>query len=523
MRDALSLPGVVRGARPRPSLQAILTHPMAGLLISSSLALAVYGLAFTRPLFLPDWLAKTRLDITYLYQERPFAQVRLLASFLTLGALYLWGWWAARRARGGAAWVITVGGALACGLALLSMAPFDSADLYDNVMHGRILGVYAKNPFIQVGRDFPTDPFLPYMAWKLSPSAYGPAWELAAGLTARLAQVVASRSGGQLLANVVAFKLLAGAFWMGSIGLAAILLRRFKPRNALAGVYLLAWNPIVLYATWGNGHNEMAVVFWILLAAWLIFENRLTLAVLALVAGTLTKFIPVLLLPAVVAIAWRRLGSRRKRLNFLALTASLSLLMAALAYAPFWEGVRTLTIGRRLMLFSSSIPAVIYNLLKIYINPAQAARWVGGAAAGLTVAYALRRAWQIRDEPRPEQMALAGYDVLTFYLVATCLWLQPWYPIWLVGLAAVSPPGFRQRFAAFFSMAALSKQLVIGPILFWPRPKLAQPELEALFTLGVLGLPWLYLAAGHFSPNQPKSANIAEPAAQRNSEGLQAG
>ena len=85
------------------------------------------------------------------------------------------------------AWLVVLGGALVSGGLLLWMYPIDAADIFDNIMHGRILGVYEANPFQQVAQDFQSDPFYRYVAWRRTISAYGPAWELLAGVTARLA------------------------------------------------------------------------------------------------------------------------------------------------------------------------------------------------------------------------------------------------------------------------------------------------------------------------------------------------
>ena len=85
------------------------------------------------------------------------------------------------------------------------------------------------------------------------------------------------------------------------------------PPRALAGTLLLAWNPLILYETLGQGHNDVAMLFWVLACAWCLARRRYTLAVLALVAGALFKFVPLLLLPAAGLIAlalvvtlWRR-------------------------------------------------------------------------------------------------------------------------------------------------------------------------------------------------------------------------
>ena len=115
-----------------------------------------------------------------------------------------------------------------------------------------------------------------------------------------------------MVVNVLAFKLIGGVFLAASAGVVAAILRRQAPERALAGVVLLAWNPVVLVETLGQGHNDIAMVFWVLAAAWALIGGRYTLAILALVLGALVKFLPVLMLPAALAIAWRELGVRSR-------------------------------------------------------------------------------------------------------------------------------------------------------------------------------------------------------------------
>jgi hypothetical protein len=428
-----------------------------------------------------------------------------------LGLLYLWGWWAVRRLRSvkarSIAWIVILAGALACAAALLFLHPFDAADIFDNIMHGRIQAVYGGNPYLQVGRDYPEDPFYKYMAWKVNPSGYGPLWELMAG-------VAAGSAGDGILANVLVFKLLLGIFWVASVLLVALFLLRYSAEHALSGVYLLAWNPMVLYATFGNGHNDIVMVFCVLLAAWAIQAQRYTAAVLALLAGALVKYIPLLLLPAALWIALEHIlrartgkegqGGALAAVKYLAVTGVLGLGLVWLAYSPFWIGPETLTIERRARLYTSSIPAVAYQALAPELGDDSAARWVSRAAAVATAAFVLWRTWTLGknrvDQPDGygRRFAEASFDILAFYLLATCMWFQHWYTVWLVGVAAILTYGRRQRLGAYFSLAAFSKQLLAGPMLFRPKPELPQPELEIRFTLGVLGLPWLYALAAYF-------------------------
>ena len=171
---------------------------------------------------------------------------------------------------------------------------------------------------------------------------------------------------------------------------------------ALAGVLLLAWNPVVLYEAWGNGHNDIIMVFWVLPAVWPMLEKRYPLVVLALVMGALVKFIPVLLLPAAVLIAWRQLPDMRSRLRYLLASAAGGALLVLLAYWPLWQGPQVLSFTRRLDQFTTSLPAVIYQLSIPRLGETRAASLISDIALLLTFAFALWQGWRAARNPSPD-------------------------------------------------------------------------------------------------------------------------
>jgi hypothetical protein len=468
------------------------------------LSTLIYAMLVHR-LYLPDIYTRGRIDNIYFYRDKPYNQVRLLVAFLVLGISYIWGWWAARKASQAGpnkiTWILVIGGALACTLVLLFLYPVDAADIFDNIVHGRILGVYGENPFVKTGRQFSNDPFYEYMAWDKSPSAYGPLWESLAGITARL-------SGDELVTAVIAFKLLPGVFWLASLVVVGLFLYRNAPQETLAGVYLLAWNPNVLFSTWGNGHNDIVLVFCILLAAWALVESHFTTAILLLLLGALVKYVPLLLIPAAVLISLNDIQRTKPGwgplLRFLALTAMAGAILVWLAYRPFWVGLETLSIQRRTTLFTASLPAAIYHILKPTLGKDGAGEWVSGIAAGLTFLFVLWRSWRIRNDRSWTSFTSASFDILIFYLLVTCLWFQHWYAVWLVGIAAVLPFGGRQRLAMFISLASMGKRLIVTPALFKPKPLYPQPGLEIRFALGVMGLSWLYSLGIYLPSNRLK-------------------
>jgi len=472
----------------RPGKSLVL-KPLLALGVASGLSLLIYLVWLVMPINLLELYDQQRLDAFYLERNQPFNQVRLLMAVLLLGGLYVWGWSMARKVKGRLAWIICLGGAITCAISLLFMAPFDAADIYDNIMHARITGVYDGNPFVQVGRNFRNDPFYPYMAWKEEPSAYGPLWELLAGGAAKLA-------GDRVVANVLIFKLLPGAFWLASLGAAAVFMNKVDPQQALPNTYLLAWNPVVLFSTWGNGHNDMTIVFWILLAALAVQNRRFTIAVLSLLVGALFKYIPLLLIPPVIAIALSNLRGYYPRLRYFVLTGILGVALVWTAYLPFWKNLGIFSLERRTQLVTSSLPAIFFYLIEPIFGK-ETPKAISLIAVCLTAIFTVGRGWLAQCDNKWSNFPKASFDILTFYLLVTCLWFQHWYTIWLIGAAALLPRDYRQRFAVFFSLAVFSKPLLVGLFLFKPKPIYPQPWFEIIFTLGVLGLPWLYWIAAH--------------------------
>lgn len=455
---------------------------LSGLAAASGL---IYLFAFARIANLFELYDRPLLNLYTLPRGGETGLHTLILAFLALGILYGLGWRLARNLDGRAGWAVVIGGSLMFGVILLGMYPFGATDLFDNVLRGRILGIYGGNPFLGGTARYSADPFYPYIGWKGWPSAYGPGWELPSSLVARLA-------GNGVIANVLAYKLLPGVFLLGSVVVVALTLRQLAPRQALAGTLLLAWNPVVLFETWGNGHNDMVMVFWIVVSLLAISRRRHTLAILALVAGALVKFIPALLVLPVFAIGLQAQPTLRSRVVFTLKAAALSVLLAAIAYAPFWEGFKVLNIQSRENLYTSSLPSVAYNLLVTQGWPKrEAASVVSHSALGLMLAFVLWRGWIAWKKPSFEEIAHSSALILLVYLMVVCLWFQNWYSLWPLGLAPLLKPGPTRRMAVLFGFFTLSKPLGIGPILFWPHPELQQPWLEIWLTLGVMGLPWL--------------------------------
>ena len=464
------------------------------LLALGGLSLFIFWAGLLAPYNLYSLRLAPLLNLASLTSDKPWAQAGFVFTVAALSGVYYLAWRACRagaQASPGrqprALWVALLTSVLAANLALLWLYPIDAADIFDNIDRGRITAQYSGNPFYQTPRAHAQDPFFKYVAWPDYTSAYGPMWELLAAGASRLA-------GDSLLANVLVFKLLNLAFYFGCVGLIAAILRRHAPERALQGVCLFAWNPWVIYETAGNGHNDIVMVFFILLGMWAVLRGRFTWAALALLAGGLIKFIPVLLLPVVVAVALRALPTWRERLRYAVVTSLAAGLTAVVIFAPFWRGGDMLAFQRRETLFTASLPAVAQAGLQPALGVDASQKAVAGAATVLIAAAVLYQTWRAWRGTGWLAPIRASTHILLFYLLIACLWFQSWYTLWPLALAALLPEGAVARTVVLLSYAAAWKTIIFSFFLYRGGPLPSRLWRESLLGPITLGLAWMYVA-----------------------------
>lgn len=235
----------------------------AGLL---GLLLALLLLSLSVPRGFPErWAGEDRLPdqavrVSALYREiygLPDAALPVL-SFRVLHALVFAALWAPYALAvaglrggvraGGRFWAYT--GAL-WAVALLT-PPLLSTDLFYYGATGELAWTGAANPHIAPPSTAPGSPLLPYVYWSDFPSPYGPLWTAASALAVGLV-------GAAPFAVSLAFKVLAAGCALAMAALAAALARRWAPGEETRAAALWAWNPLVLLECAGNGHNDAAV------------------------------------------------------------------------------------------------------------------------------------------------------------------------------------------------------------------------------------------------------------------------
>lgn len=417
-------------------------------------------------------------DLEQLSRARPWAAGIYVAGLIVLFALF----WAALRIAQQASvpqrLILALG--LLFGFTLIWLYPVTATDLFQYVLRARVRVVHGADPMVVTPDHFPDDPLLPFAGeWADDLSPYGPAWEL-------LAEGIAWMGAREAVSGALAYKGVALLAYLACVGLLA-----WGTRGDGHALLLFAWNPLVLLQGLGNGHNDLLMLVWVLLALLVWERKRLWApAVAALALAVLTKASAALLAPLLMVAILRAQRGWRQRLGVLAGAGALALALVLLAYLPFWPPWESLTgvldefSGR----YTYTIAATSRMILREFIpnNLALAIpRTAGQAVFALLYVWILAQVWRKRA-----RLAEAGFLAYFAYLLTSTSY-RIWYPLWLVPLAVLHfTPRTRAR-AFLLSLTSELSILMFYLVWRWLLNGQVLPKASWL-TMHLLTVPWQF-------------------------------
>ncbi|HTK04487.1 MAG TPA: hypothetical protein VL500_02795 [Candidatus Eisenbacteria bacterium] len=344
--------------------------------------------------------------------------------------------------------VTAIFAALIAVVLVAKIVPFVSHDIFIYAFQGRAVAVHGVNPY----EVFPSqidDPFVPAMGEWLSglKDTYGPLWTDVTAIAAAVA-------GDHYAALLAGLKGIAAMFFLAGIPLIALLVDADRKRPAAlrdGAILLYAWNPALLLEFAGNGHNDSAMIFFLLLALVFAERRKHALSGLALAASFLMKHVTVLAVPFFAAQAMAAEGGPlRQRLRVLGRFVMPMAAATVVAYAPYWIGVAT---------FHGLSQQATHVGMDIASPLAFAVAFAVGGPNGVLDQRTLDIAGPISFDLFAISMALLVFTLLrrkigslrrsafapvACYLAMACLWFMPWYLTWLApvfvleGAAAVA-------------------------------------------------------------------------------------
>lgn len=205
-------------------------------------------------------------------------------------------------------------------------------------LYGRMLVFYHVNPYVIAPLHSPAlsqhDPLLTVLDPKLTGNVapYGPVW-----LDFTLLVTMLTR--GTITNVLLGFRMVGLIAHLVNVGLIWVILTRLKPETRVAATLLYAWNPFVLLFSIPLMHFDVVMVMLLLLAVLFYQRNSLTLSWVFVLLASLVNLFCLLLLPIFFRFMIRESRILRSggRVFLWISTIGISVLVVALAYAPYWQ------------------------------------------------------------------------------------------------------------------------------------------------------------------------------------------
>ncbi|MCA1553836.1 MAG: hypothetical protein LC737_05615, partial [Chloroflexi bacterium] len=292
------------------------------------------------------------------------------------------------------------------------------------------------------------------------------------------------------------------------------LLRR-SGRDALAGYIFVAWNPLMQFELAANGHNDMLMTTFVLLAMWLYAHRRALLAVAAVMLAAAIKFPAAIVMPFLLVAALVSQPNWSQRALWLVGAMLIALLTASVVHAPWWEGVASLAhLLPRQDLFTASPGAVAALWLTPSLGDTQAQMLVRSAAYVLYGGALL--VLLARQHASVDSLALNGFLALMLLLLMATLWFQPWYLAWVLPLAALAGAPSR-TVAGVFTWSALWNYFIFDFAWFWADGQFSRDNglLANAAVVALVFAPPLLVAAAHTLHTGRAAPSSHSPAFER--------
>lgn len=182
--------------------------------------------------------------------------------------------------------------------------PFLSSDLFNYLFDAKIILNYHASPYTHRALDFPSDEWLRFMRWIHRYSPYGPLW-------LGISTIPAFLGFGKFILNLFTFKIFIGSFHLVNTYLIYKILQKINPKFLLFGTSFYALNPLFLIEGIANAHNDIVLAAFLLGTTYFLIVGKTKLAIIALAAGMLIKYLSVLTIPWLFLVKIKKLDYQK--------------------------------------------------------------------------------------------------------------------------------------------------------------------------------------------------------------------
>ena len=181
---------------------------------------------------------------------------------------------------------------------LFSYPAMLSYDLFNYQATAKVIYHYGENPYLVMPIELAGDPMLLFTRAANKYALYGPLWIVLTG-------VPYMSSFGNFIIQLFLFKFFVGLFYVGVVFLL------YKLSKSVFTVVFFAMNPLVLIETFMSGHNDIVMMFFVLLGYHLIKQEKYMLSVLPFVFSVLIKFSTLFLFPVWIYMYYKKIKNQK--------------------------------------------------------------------------------------------------------------------------------------------------------------------------------------------------------------------
>lgn len=312
---------------------------------------------------------------------------------------------------------------LLVGLAFGVCFPNTSSDLFYYMGSGRVLGKYGENPYYVTPAELlklnPTDTILANTGiWSNIKIVYGPVWIF-------IASVLNKISFNSITVLMYLFKLCNLACYLGI----AVLLYKLSHRKKFVAIFL--FNPLILLEFLVNCHNDVYMIFFILLGIYFIKNKKnIWLGLISFAISAAIKYIVILILPFFV-LYYLRDKKISKKILWSIVYIAFFLGLVAFMYLPWFKNFGDALNG----IFAQQGKAKdsIYSIIMVLTNNNnQIASYAFSLAFFVFIYYWLIKIMLQAVRENSFRVAMKNtYFVLMFTIFLLLTNLTSWYLSWL--------------------------------------------------------------------------------------------
>ena len=292
----------------------------------------VFYLLQTFPL-LRYFQSQTDLGGITRYSQAGFLTFVIVFSFLFVA--FGLAWWETHKYQDRATlWIILSFGSIFA-LTTVFVYPITALDIFFYIARSLILVQYHLNPMIVAPSYFPHDPLMQLAKLVINlPSPYGPLTQIIQALPPLIA-------GRNVLVSLLLFKFIFSAIIIISAFLIYKILSHTAPKFAIPGALALAWNPFVLLQYSANSHNDIVMMFFIILAVFALVKKRHVWAMTFITASVLIKYASLVIVPLFFIYSFMQQPTKKERITYTFKATVVFLSITIDSFVLFWAGQQT--------------------------------------------------------------------------------------------------------------------------------------------------------------------------------------